>query len=101
MFAGMSNNVGSVDGEKISVAEFTNQVTQLEDQQEQRSGQRPSGSQIYQVRDQAWNLMVAEKIFYKEANKLGIEFTVFTTRLSRSNNRKAGFGKSQRGFGQY
>ncbi|MBS1910143.1 MAG: peptidylprolyl isomerase [Bacteroidetes bacterium] len=75
LFAGMSNNVGSVDGEKISVAEFTNQVTQLEDQQEQRSGQRPSGSQIYQVRDQAWNLMVAEKIFYKEANKLGIEFT--------------------------
>ena len=26
LFAGMSNNVGSVDGEKISVGEFTSQV---------------------------------------------------------------------------
>ena len=75
LFAGMSNNVGSVDGEKISVGEFTSQVSQIEDQQEQRNGQRPSGAQIYQVRDQAWNLLVAEKIFYREAEKLGIKFT--------------------------
>ncbi|MFZ1527950.1 MAG: peptidylprolyl isomerase [Ferruginibacter sp.] len=75
LFAGMNNNIGSVNGKSISNNEFAARVKQLEDQEEQRSQQRPTGTRIYQMRDQMWNQMVAEKIFYAEADKLGITFT--------------------------
>ena len=67
----MSSNVGKVNGESIELGEFNKRVKQTEDMQEQR-GQR---GQTYQVREQMWNQMVAEKIFFSETQKLGIEFT--------------------------
>lgn len=75
MFGGNTNNVGKVNGEEISISDFNKRVKEMEDMEEQRNGQRPSGTRTYQIRDQLWNQMVAEKIFYKEAAKLGITFT--------------------------
>ena len=75
MFGGNTNDVGKVNGEEISIADFNKRVKEMEDMEEQRNGQRPSGTRTYQIRDQLWNQMVAEKIFYKEAAKLGITFT--------------------------
>ena len=43
--------------------------------QEQRYGQRPSGQETYQMRDRVWDQLVAEKIFFKEAENMGISFT--------------------------
>lgn len=74
-FNSMSSSVGKVNGETIELGEFNKRVKQVEDQDEQRSGQRPGGVRTYQLRDQVWNLMVAEKVFLAEAKKLGIEFT--------------------------
>lgn len=42
---------------------------------EARNGQRATGSQTDQIREQVWNQIVAEKIFESEAGKLGINFT--------------------------
>lgn len=75
MFSSDKSSIGKIDGEKVDVNYFNNRVTQLEDQEEQRTGQRPTGERIYQLRDQMWNQIVAEKIFLKEADKLGISFT--------------------------
>lgn len=75
LFGSLTNNVGEVNGEKIELNEFSKRVTEAEDMQAQRSGQRPSGTQMYDIREQTWNQVVAEKIFYAEASKLGIEFT--------------------------
>ncbi|HMJ45887.1 MAG TPA: peptidylprolyl isomerase, partial [Ferruginibacter sp.] len=61
--------------ESIELGEFNKRTKMLEDQEEQRSGQRPGGVRTYQLRDQLWNQMVAEKIFFDEAKKLGIDFT--------------------------
>jgi peptidyl-prolyl cis-trans isomerase D len=75
MFNSLSSKVGKVNGEAIELGEYNKRVQEAEDMQEQRTGQRPTGTQIYQMRDQMWNQMVAEKIFFAEANKLGIDFT--------------------------
>ena len=75
LFGSVSNNVGEVNGEKIELSVFNKKVKDAEDMQAQRTGQRPSGVQTYQTRDQVWNQIVAEKIFFNEASKIGIEFT--------------------------
>lgn len=75
MFSSLSSKVGKVNGEVIELGEYNKRVQEAEVMQEQRTGQRPSGQQSYQMRDQMWNQMVAEKIFFAETEKLGINFT--------------------------
>jgi peptidyl-prolyl cis-trans isomerase D len=75
LFSSQSNNVGEINGQSISLADFNKKVKTAEDNQAQQSGQRPSGAQTYQIREQVWNQMIAENIFFSEAQKLGIEFT--------------------------
>ena len=75
LFGSGSNSVGEVNGEEIELAAFNKKVKDAEDMQEQRSGQRPSSAQTYQTREQMWNQIVAEKIFFSEITKVGIEFT--------------------------
>lgn len=74
IFTSMSTNVGKVNGETIEVNDFNERVNIAQAQQE-RNGQPVTGVQTYQLRDQMWNQIVAEKIFYSEAEKLGIELT--------------------------
>lgn len=75
LFSSVSTNVGKVNGDAIELAYFNKRVQQAEDQQEQRSGQKMTSTQTYQTREQMWNQIVAEKIFFGEAEKLGIDFT--------------------------
>ena len=75
IFGSISTKVGKVNGDPIELSEFNTRVRQTEAQEEQRSGQKVTGTRTYQIRDQMWNQIVAERIFYKEAEKLGLEFT--------------------------
>jgi peptidyl-prolyl cis-trans isomerase D len=70
-----AGTIGKVNGEKIELSDFNKRVSQVEDQEAQRSGQRPTTTRTFQIRDQMWNQIVAEKIFFAEAEKLGITFT--------------------------
>ncbi|MEX0636242.1 MAG: peptidylprolyl isomerase [Ferruginibacter sp.] len=70
-----SQSLGKVNGESIDLSTFNKRVNIAELQEQQQSGQRPSGVRANQLRDQIWNTLVAEKIFFKEAAKLGIDFT--------------------------
>jgi peptidyl-prolyl cis-trans isomerase D len=75
-FGSSSNNIGNVNSENIDKTEFEKKVKYADDmgkQQAQQSG-RPA-PELAQVREQVWNQMVAEKVFYAEAKKLGIDFT--------------------------
>ncbi len=74
MFGSMSTNVGKVNGEVIEVSDFNNRVNMVQ-AQEERSGQRGGSGRIYQIREQMWNQLVAEKIFFNETGKLGIELS--------------------------
>ena len=71
LFASSLNNVGKVNGEDIELAVFNKKVKDAEDMQAQRTGQRPTGIQTYQTREQIWNQIVAEKIFFSEIKKVG------------------------------
>ena len=70
-----SDSIGKINGKAIDQAEFSKKVKLLEDQEEQQSGQKPTNARSAQIREQVWNQIVAERIFYAEAAKLGIEFT--------------------------
>ena len=70
-----SESIGNVNGISIGQNEFTKKIRIVENQEEQQSGQKPNNSRLAQIRDQVWNQIVAENIFYAEAAKLGIEFT--------------------------
>lgn len=70
-----NDSIGKVNGSAIDQAEFSKKVRLLENQEEQQSGQRPTNARSVQIRDQVWNQIVAERVFYAEAEKLGIEFT--------------------------
>lgn len=70
-----SGSIGKVNGSAIEQTEFTKKVNMQEAQEEQQSGQKPTASRSAQIREQVWNQIVAEKVFYAEAAKLGIEFT--------------------------
>lgn len=73
LFGSMSNYAGKVNGNTVDVNYFNDKVKQAEDMEEQRSGQRPSGSRTYQLRDQVWEQIVAEKVFTAEAKKIGLD----------------------------
>jgi peptidyl-prolyl cis-trans isomerase D len=75
LFSSSSSSVGKINGSSIEQTEFNKRVKEMEDQQEQRSGMKPSVSEAAEMRDQTWNTMVAERVFFSEADKLGIEFT--------------------------
>jgi peptidyl-prolyl cis-trans isomerase D len=75
LFGSLSKGIGKVNGETIPLSEFNKRMNQAELQDEQRSGQKPTGVKINQIREQVWNQLVAEKVFFAEAAKLGINFT--------------------------
>ena len=75
-FSSLSSSIGKVNGEAIEKAEFEKKLKfadNMAKQQAQQSG-RPAPDAA-QIREQVWNQMVAEKVFYGEAQKLGIKFT--------------------------
>jgi len=75
MFSSTSSNIGKVNGSVIEQDEFNKKIRIIEAQEEQQSGTKPSTSRLAQIREQVWNQIVAEKVFYAEAAKLGIDFT--------------------------
>ncbi|RYD78148.1 MAG: hypothetical protein EOP53_11705 [Sphingobacteriales bacterium] len=75
LFGSNTQSIGKVNGETVELGEFNKRMNMAELQEEQRTGQRPSGVRINQIREQVWNQIVAEKIFYAEAEKLGINLT--------------------------
>ncbi|MEO7443982.1 MAG: peptidylprolyl isomerase, partial [Ferruginibacter sp.] len=75
LFSSFNSNVGKVNGEAIEQSYFNKRVRFLESQEEQKTGQRPTGTRSQQIREQMWNQVVAEKIFFAEAAKLGIDLT--------------------------
>mgnify|MGYP003547350480 FL=1 len=75
LFGSLSQSVGEVNGEEITLGEFNNRTNQAQAQDEQRSGQRANTVKVNQIREQIWNQLIAEKIFFAEADKLGISFT--------------------------
>ena len=72
---GNSGTIGKVNGEAIDRAEFGKRVEQEENKKAQQTGKQPTGAEVLAIREQLWNQIVAEKVFYREAEKLGINLS--------------------------
>jgi peptidyl-prolyl cis-trans isomerase D len=71
-----SNTIGKVNGTTIEMNDFNKRVKIEENKQaQQRGGQQPTGADLLRIRDQVWNQIVAENVFYATADKLGINLT--------------------------
>lgn len=70
-----SSTVGKVNGDEIEITEFNKRAAQEESKKAQETGRQPSGAEVLGIREQLWNQMVAEKVFYNEADKLGIDLS--------------------------
>ncbi len=86
MFSSGSSTIGKVNGSAIDQAEFNKKVKDAEDQEEQRSGKKSTVTAAAEIRERIWNQMVAEKVFYAEADKLGIDFTAKELSVVLSSN---------------
>ena len=68
--------IGNINGNSINLNEFNKRVEDAEAKQiQQRNGQPLSSAETMQAREQVWNQIVAENVFYAEADKLGISLT--------------------------
>jgi peptidyl-prolyl cis-trans isomerase D len=75
MSASRSTSIGKVNGSSIEMDEYNKRVEQQELQQKQQTQKELTTQQQNQIKDQVFGLMVDEKVFYTEADKLGIDFT--------------------------
>ncbi len=68
-------NVGSVDGEDISIQDFNMRYEQNANAQQQQQGERLTQDEMFRVRENTWNQMVEEIILGKEYESLGLTVT--------------------------
>ncbi len=68
--SGTSTSIGKINGESIDSKILIDKVKQIEDQRG-----RVTGSELYQVRQSAWDQLVAEVVLNKEFEKLGLVFS--------------------------
>ena len=69
--SGSDSSIGKINGENIDSKTFNAKV---EDMKAQRGGQ-VAGSEIYQMRQNAWDQLVTEKVLNTEFDKLGLIFS--------------------------
>ncbi len=68
-------NVGSIDGEDISIQDFNLRYEQNVNAQQQQQGNRLTQDEMFRVRENTWNQMVEEMIMGKEYEALGLKVT--------------------------
>lgn len=74
LFAGTSDVVGEVGGEKVHYRDYEERVkTLITNYTNNQKGQAPDQSMQDMLRDQAWSMYVNENTLGKEYKKLGIE----------------------------
>lgn len=76
-----STSLGKVNGESIKESEFNEKLASIEAQR----GSKATGAESYQLRQQVFDQMVAEKIFLNEAEKAGIVYSPAEFAASLSN----------------
>ncbi|HEX9252243.1 MAG TPA: SurA N-terminal domain-containing protein, partial [Ignavibacteriaceae bacterium] len=70
-----TNNIGVVNGEKITYQEFQTALDQQLENQKRQTGKDPEEAQIEQIREQVWDAVVTQKIFSHLIKKYGITVT--------------------------
>ncbi|HTO94635.1 MAG TPA: SurA N-terminal domain-containing protein, partial [Bacteroidota bacterium] len=69
---GQSDWVGKVNGKKVTYREFSELVKNLSDNTKAQTGQEPDEAGSRELRDQAWQTIVTERLVSEEVARLGI-----------------------------
>ena len=69
--SGSNSSIGKVNGESIDSKTLLDKIKQFEDQR----GGRVTGTELYQLRQSAWDQIVTEKVLNNEFEKLGLVFS--------------------------
>jgi peptidyl-prolyl cis-trans isomerase D len=72
---GQQNVVGEIDGQTIKYEDFNQKVEELSYNFSLNSGRNPSSEELEQIRQQAWQELIFENVFFDEFRELGIEVT--------------------------
>jgi len=72
---GRTNDIGEVNGDKITYQQFQLAVERQREQQKQQTGKDIDEEQLDQFRDQVWESMITEKLIEQEVQRLGIKVT--------------------------
>ncbi len=67
--------VGEIAGEKITLAEYQEQVERIKYDYAMNTGRTPSEAEMGSIREQAWNQLIFDRAFQKEYAKLGLAVT--------------------------
>ncbi|MBI5470915.1 MAG: peptidylprolyl isomerase [Ignavibacteriae bacterium] len=70
--SGRSNDIGSVEGRKITYQEFSDLVKNASDAQKQQTGAEPDENAQKQIRQQVWDQFVTQTLVEREIKKLGL-----------------------------
>ncbi len=70
-----SNNVGSVNGKKISYQEFSSFLDRATENQKAQTGQEIPEENMDQFRDQVWDAIVTQTLTENQIKKFGIKVT--------------------------
>ena len=73
--ARMSGNVGSVNGEGVTISQWQSALDESRQAYRQRYGVEPQDRDIKSVEQQAWRTLVNERMFAQQARKAGLKAT--------------------------
>ncbi len=72
LLGGASNTVGEIAGESISYEEYLQQIEQSKFAFQQNTGRTPSETEMYSIREQAWQAMIVDRVFKEQYEELGL-----------------------------
>lgn len=72
---GRGDVVGTINGNKITYADFTELVRNMAENQKAQTGAEPDETMMKQIRDQAWQSLVNQQLVLEEIQRLGITVT--------------------------
>jgi peptidyl-prolyl cis-trans isomerase D len=75
VFGGDANVVGEIGGHEVSLEEFNLASQQIENMYAMNLGRRPTEAEMPSIRNQAWDLLIAQYAIQPEYAKVGVEVT--------------------------
>jgi peptidyl-prolyl cis-trans isomerase D len=70
--SGQTDTIGKVDGEKITYKEFSEVLSNLTENMKSRTNQEPDEATQSQLRDQAWDAIVTDRLLAEERKRMGL-----------------------------
>jgi peptidyl-prolyl cis-trans isomerase D len=65
--------VGEIDGEKVSLEEYQNEIAQLEYEYQLQQNKAPGEPEMQGIREQAWSQLIFKKVFIPQATSAGVQ----------------------------